>query len=185
MLRRISRALDFVYRAAGVGAGALLVLLCGVIIYNVAARLLNPFLTGADAALPTLGVSDVAGYVMATSTFMALAYTFRSNGHIRVALIIQNLTGRTRRAVETLVLAIMAAAMCFFAYYMIKLAHVSYVWQERSEGADAMLLWIPQTPVAVGASLFALSVVHSLVQALFDYESVNPETAKGEGVNEV
>ena len=75
MWRSISNGLERVYTWSGYGAGALLVFLCGLILYSVLARLLGLYLGG---------VNDIAGYVMAPSTFMALSYTFRSNGHIRV-----------------------------------------------------------------------------------------------------
>jgi TRAP-type C4-dicarboxylate transport system permease small subunit len=175
MWRRISNGLEAVYTFAGYGAAVLLVFLCGLILYSVLARLLSLYLGG---------VNDLAGYVMATSTFMALSYTFRSNGHIRVGLVIQRFTGSTRRGLEIACLAIMAAVIWFFAFYMGRLVYFAFIFGERSEGADATPLWIPQTPVALGSALFAIAVTHSLIQALFDYDSINPETASGE-VNEV
>lgn len=175
MWRTLSSGLDRVYVWSGYGAGALLVLLCGLILYSVLARLLGLYLGG---------VNDLAGYIMATGTFMALSYTFRSNGHIRVGLIIQRFTGKARRGLEIACLAIMAAVVWFFAFYMGRLVYFSYIFGERSEGADATPLWLPQTPVAVGSLLFAIAVTHSLIQAFVDYDSINPETSDGE-VNEV
>lgn len=79
----------------------------------------------------------------------------------------------------------MAAVICYFAFYMCRLVWFSYDFQERSEGADAILLWIPQTPVAIGAVMFAVSVVHLLLETLTDYDRINPETNSSEGVKEV
>jgi len=176
MWRSLSNALDRMYLFAGYGAGVLLVGLCGMILYSVVGRMFGLYLGG---------VNDFAGYVMATSTFMALAYTFRSHGHIRVGLLVQKMTGQRRRAIETLCLGLMAAAMCYLAVYMFRLVMFSYEFQERSQGADGTLLWIPQTPVALGAALFAISALHHFGEMLFVYERVNPETTITEGVNEV
>lgn len=176
MWRAISNGLERVYTWCGYGAGALLVLLCSLILYSVLGRLMGLYLGG---------VNDLAGYVMATSTFMAMSYTFRSGGHIRVGLVINRFTGQTRRSLELLCLGIMAAAIWFVAFYMGRLVYFSYIFGERSEGADAIYMWIPQLPVALGSTLFAVSVTHGLVQTIFDYDTVNPETASGEGVNEV
>jgi TRAP-type C4-dicarboxylate transport system permease small subunit len=175
MWRRLSKGMEIIYLSAGYGSAVLLVFLCGLILYSVLARFLGLYLGG---------VNDLAGYVMATSTFMALSYTFRSDGHIRVGLIIQRFTGSTRRGLEIVCLAIMAAVIWFFAFYMGRLVYFAFIFGERSEGADATPLWIPQTPVALGSALFAIAVTHSLIQAFFDYDSINPETAHGE-VNEV
>lgn len=176
MWHSVSSALNRLYVIAGFCSGLLLVGLCSMILYSIVGRLFGLYLGG---------VNDLAGYVMATSTFLALSYTFRTNGHIRVALLLNRATGPMRRALETLCLGIMAAVICYFAFYMCRLVWFSYDFHERSEGADAILLWIPQTPVAIGAVLFAISVVHLLVETLVDYDRVNPETSDSEGVNEV
>lgn len=176
MWRHLSNVLDRIYVYAGYGAGILLVGLCGMILYSILGRLLGLYLGG---------VNDFAGYVMATSTFMALSYTFRTGGHIRVALLLNGLTGTRRRVLETFCLGIMSAVICYLAFYMCRLVWFSYDFQERSEGADATLLWMPQTPVAIGAVLFAVAVVHQLIETLVDYDRVNPETSSNEGVNEV
>ncbi len=171
-MRALSNALDVVYRIAGFLAGLLLILLCCLILYSIAARLLSLYAGGA---------ADVAGYVMATSTFMALAYTFRSHGHIRVQLLVQRLSSPIRRGVEVFSLAFMSGIAVFIAWYMTRLAYDSYDFGERSQGADAILMWIPQAPVAAGAWLLAVAVVHTLIQAIFDYDAVNPEHATGPG----
>lgn len=172
----LGRILDRIYLLGAYLSGLLLVLLCALVVWSILARILGVFAGGA---------TDVAGYVMATSTFMALAYTFRTQGHIRVAFLIQKMTGAKRRALEYWCLGILSAVSLYLAYYMIALARESYAWGDRSEGADAILLWIPQTPVALGSALFALAVVHSFLEAVFDYAAVDPDRKSGEGPNEI
>ena len=75
----------------------------------------------------------------------------------------------------------MSGIAVFIAWYMTRLAYDSYDFGERSQGADAILMWIPQAPVAAGAWLLAVAVVHTLIQAIFDYDAVNPEHATGPG----
>ncbi len=172
----LRNALDKVYIAGAWLSGILLILLCALVIWSILARVLGVFAGGA---------TDVAGYVMATSTFMALSYTFRSQGHIRVALLIQNLMGKTRRIFELWCLGVLSAISVYLAWYMARLALDSWEFEERSEGADAIFLWIPQTPVAVGSALFALAVVHTFLEAVFDYDSVDPNKREDEGPNEI
>lgn len=174
-MRAVSSAMDVVYRAAGVVAGLLLVMLCLLVLYSIAARFFGLYAGGA---------TDIAGYVMATSTFMALAYTFRTDGHIRVQLLVQRVTGSTRRSLELLGLGVMTAVCGFLAIYMVRLAYDSYDFGERSEGADAILLWIPQTPVALGAVLLAVAVLHTLLQAIFDQDAITPEHGGDRGPDE-
>ena len=172
----IGRFLDRVYYLGAWMAGALLILLCLLVLYSIVARLVGWFAGGA---------SDVAGYVMATSTFMALAYTFRSHGHIRVSILTQRLMGGHRRLAEIWAHLVIAALSSFMAFYMIRLVYDSYDFGDRSEGADAILLWIPQAPMAAGTILFAISTVHVLLLTIFDYASVDPELNEGGGPQEV
>ena len=50
----------------------------------------------------------------------------------------------------------------YLAYYFIKMLIISYKFQERSEGADEILIWIPQTSVALGSTIFFVCVFHQL-----------------------
>jgi len=150
MFQRISNILDQVYKVGAWASGGLLILLCSLVLYSILARLIGFFAGGA---------TDIAGYVMATSTFLALAYTFRTGGHIRVALLIQGFKGNARRRIEIFCYAIMSAVALFVAVYMFRLALDSYKFGDRSQGADAILMWIPQTPVAIGAALLSTAVL--------------------------
>ena len=40
---------------------------------------------------------------------------------------------------------------------------ISFKFQERSEGADEILIWIPQTSVAIGSAIFFISVFHQFI----------------------
>ena len=51
----------------------------------------------------------------------------------------------------------------YLAYYFIKMLIISYKFQERSEGADEILIWIPQTSVAIGSTIFFISVFHQFI----------------------
>jgi TRAP-type mannitol/chloroaromatic compound transport system permease small subunit len=52
----------------------------------------------------------------------------------------------------------------FLAFYLVKMTRVSWQLGDRSEGADAILLWIPQTLVGFGATVLAICVLHHLVR---------------------
>lgn len=177
MLRPLSAALDALYRLGAWAAGALLIALCGLVLWSILARMIGVYAGGA---------TEFAGYAMATSTFLALAYTFRTDGHIRVSLLIDRLadSGGARRGAEIFCLAFMSAATMFLAVYMTRLALDSRKYGERSEGADAILLWKVQAPVAVGACILALAVLHTLAETLFRPGGAKPdapETAVGSG----
>ena len=51
----------------------------------------------------------------------------------------------------------------YLSFYFIKMLIISYKFQERREGADEILIWIPQTSVAIGSTIFFISVLHQLI----------------------
>ena len=57
----------------------------------------------------------------------------------------------------------------YMAFYFIKMLTISYKFQERSEGADEILIWIPQTSVAIGSTIFFISVFHQLIITIKKY----------------
>ena len=45
---------------------------------------------------------------------------------------------------------------------------ISYDFQERSEGADEILIWIPQTSVAIGSLIFFIAVLHKFILTILN-----------------
>ena len=103
---------------------------------------------------------------MASASFFALAYTFIEGGHIRITLFLEKLSGLKKRLIEIWCLSIASFFSGYLAFYFIKMLIISYKFQERSEGADEILIWIPQTSVAIGSSIFFISVIHQLVLSI-------------------
>ena len=52
----------------------------------------------------------------------------------------------------------------FLAFYFIKMWIVSIQLGERSQGADEILLWIPQTGVALGSIIFFICITHNFLK---------------------
>ena len=103
---------------------------------------------------------------MASASFFALAYTFVEGGHIRITLFLEKLSGLKKKAVEIWCLIIASFFSGYLAFYFIKMLIISYKFQERSEGADEILIWIPQTGVAIGSTIFFISVFHQFILKL-------------------
>ncbi len=155
----IDHALNQLYRFCGLIAALLLVSLTCLVLSSIITRLFNIYVGG---------LTEYAGYTMAACTFFAMAYTFRSGGHIRVLILVNRLSGPIRRADDLWCLGVFAIIVCYFAYYICELAYDSWEFGEISEGGDALPLWIPQLPTAIGSAVFAVCAVHTFIKALFD-----------------
>lgn len=161
MILRFLDRLEPLYRACGYVAAGFLLALTGLVLTSILSRLAGVFLGG---------VTELAGYAMACGSFFALAWTFKSGGHIRVALVINRLEGRGRLRAERWCRAVMAAVACYLAFYMGRLAWFSWLFGERSEGSAAFLLWVPQSLATLGAAALALATLDSLLRALLEGE---------------
>lgn len=148
------RALDGLYLAAGAVAGIGLIAIAVLVLLSIITRLMGVFVPG---------LTVYAGYAMATSSFLALAYTFGKGGHIRVSLFIEKFSGPRRRAAELWCLAVGTFLAGYLAWFSVKMVRVSHMLGDISEGADATPLWIPQIGMAAGSVLLALALADRLV----------------------
>ena len=105
---------------------------------------------------------------MAASSFFALAYTFVEGGHIRITLFLEKIEGNKKKYLENWCLMIASFFSGYLAFYFIKMLIISYKFQERSEGADEILVWIPQTSVAIGSTVFFICVLHQFILTILN-----------------
>lgn len=176
----LRRALDRLYLAAGALAGVFLALVGILVLLSIVTRLLGIYVAG---------ITDYAGYAMAASSFLALAYTFRHGGHIRVELFLEQLSGRRRRLAELWCLAAGTFLAGYLAWFAVKMVRVSYRLGDVSESADATPLWIPQSAMAIGAVLLAVALADRLIAVAAgarlgpvqpEAEEAHPEDEMGE-----
>ena len=151
------RFLDGLYQAAAVLAAVCLVGLLITVVLSIAGRQFNFHVRGTDA---------YAGYLMAAAGFLALAHTLKRREHIRVSVLIERLHGRARHALEVWALAAAAVLAGLGAYYGVRLAWQSRVYNDISTSSDATPLWIPQVSMAVGMVILLIAFLDELVLEL-------------------
>jgi TRAP-type C4-dicarboxylate transport system permease small subunit len=151
------RLLDGLYNGAAALAALCMVGLLVVVLLSILSRQLHIHMPGLDA---------YAGYLMAAAGFLALAYTLKRGEHIRVTLILSALRGRWRRALELLALGLGTLLALLFAYYSVRLAWQSHVFNDISTGNDATPLWLPQISMGLGAVVMAIACLDELVLEL-------------------
>tara|TARA_B100000700_G_C14603643_1_gene650288 strand:- start:105 stop:593 length:489 start_codon:yes stop_codon:yes gene_type:complete len=154
MFDSLNNNLNKLYKFSGYVAAIFLILVAVFILIGISSRIFGFYIRG---------LAEYSGYCMASASFFALAYTFVEGGHIRITLFLEKLSGFKRKIIEVWCLSIGTFFSGYLAFYFIKMLIVSYKFQERSEGADEILIWIPQTSVAIGASIFFISVLHQLI----------------------
>jgi len=154
MLKSLNKNLNKLYKLFGYIAAFFLILVAVFILIGILSRIFGFYIRG---------LAEYSGYCMAAASFFALAYTFVEGGHIRITLFLEKLSGFKKRFIEIWCLSIASFFSGYLAFYFIKMLIISYQFQERSEGADEILIWIPQTSVAIGSIIFFISVIHQLI----------------------
>ena len=152
MFCKIDNYLKILYRLSGYLAAFFLILVATFILTGIASRIFGFYIRG---------LAEYSGYSMAASSFLALAYTFGENGHIRITLFLEKAKKNMRRILEFWCLFVATFLSGFLAYYFVKMLMISFKFQERSEGADEILIWIPQLSVAIGSAVFFICVIHN------------------------
>jgi len=154
MLKSIDKNLNKIYNFSGYIAAAFLILVAVFILIGISSRIFGFYIRG---------LAEYSGYCMASASFFALAYTFVEGGHIRITLFLEKLSASNKWLTEIWCLSISSFFSGYLAFYFIKMLIISYKFQERSEGADEILIWIPQTSVALGSTIFFISVLHQFI----------------------
>ena len=154
MLCKIDNYFRILYRLSGYIAAIFLILVATFILTGIASRIFGFYIRG---------LAEYSGYCMAAASFLALAYTFGEKGHIRITLFLEKATDLRKKFLEIWSLSIASIFSGYMAFYFLKMLKISYEFQERSEGADEILIWIPQSSVAIGSLLFFICVFHQLI----------------------
>ena len=154
MLNKIDNYLKNLYQLSGYIAAMFLIFVGIFILTGIASRLFGFYIRG---------LAEYSGYCMASSSFLALAYTFGQKGHIRITLFLEKASKDIRRVLELWCLLVTTFFSGFLSYYFIKMLIISIDFKERSEGADEIYIWIPQTTAAIGSTIFFICVLHNFV----------------------
>ena len=158
-MSKLNNNLKSIYKFSGYIAAFFLILVAVFILIGIASRIFGFYIRG---------LAEYSGYCMASSSFLALSFTFVEGGHIRITLFLEKISGLKRKYLETWCLIIASFFSGYLAFYFIKMLIISYKFQERSEGADEILVWIPQTGVAIGSSIFFICIFHKFILTILN-----------------
>lgn len=147
------RFLDGLYRFSSLVAGLLVVFIFVIILAQIVGRQLG-------VAIPS--ANELSGFAMAGAVFFALAPTLRAGVHIRVGVLVRRLQGRVRRGLELLVGGFSLLASGYAAVQLWRLVLDSYRYGDLAPGLLPLPIWIPQSLLAVGLTIFTIALADTL-----------------------
>lgn len=151
------RFLDWLYLAAG-GVAATFIALIAILM--VAQSVLREF------GVRTGAVNDVVAWCCAAAAFFAMAHAFKHGDFVRVTLLLEHLTARTRRALETTSLLIGVVAVGYLAWSACHFTYESWAFNDIAQGLLPLPLWIPQLSFALGSVLLWVALLDELLIVL-------------------
>ena len=152
-LGKLGRLLDRVFTWAGHLSGWLFLILAFFVTYDVIARKWGVYLR-----LPTTRVTDeISGYILALAATWGLAYTLRTDAHVRIDVLLPYLSDRWRAVADCLALILMGCFAGLISWKIWVLVLDSFESGIRSSTYLLTPQWIPEGILGIGFSLLTLS----------------------------
>ncbi len=162
-------ALDRFYRMTQWLSGLCLISIGLLVLAQILGRILDSVLklVGLQpAGLVILSLSEIAGYLLAAATFLALAGTLKAGAHIRVTMLLGAVGDTRRRHFEILAFAATAAFCAYMTWYVSGLAYDSWRNNEISPGLIPVPLVWPQAAMAAGLVAMTLALVDETITVI-------------------
>ncbi len=150
-------ALDFLYKLCGVLAAISLAGIAVLILAQIIGRFFGVLVPSAN---------ELAGFLMAASSFLALAYAFRAGSHIRVNLVLWRLPPAARRWADIVCLAAGTVLAGYFAWYTWALVADSIRYNEVADGLVPIPLAFPQSAMLAGLTVLTIAFVDELISVI-------------------
>ena len=144
--------LDWTYRLSGALAAICLMMIGVVILGQIAGRFFGY----------ALDSTETGGFFLAGTTFLGMAYTLKSGGHIRVSLLISRFGPRLSHLVELACCALAAVAIGLLTWKTAGMVHDSWRFGDLSPGLLAIPFWIPQSVMLAGCAILTIAFLDEL-----------------------
>jgi TRAP-type mannitol/chloroaromatic compound transport system permease small subunit len=174
-LGALGRVLDGIFTGAGYLSGLLFLVLAVFVTYDVMARKWGVYLH-----LPTTRVTDeISGYILALAATWGLAYTIKTDAHVRIDVLLPYLSDRWRAIADFVGLVLMGFFAGLVSWKIWALVLDSFESGIRSSTYLLTPQWIPEGIVGIGFSLLALASATMAVSMLVQWIvlGVTPKTA--------
>ena len=150
----IRAVLDKVYVAAAVLGAVCVALIAVLMVFQSLGR---------EFGMNTGATNDIVSWLCAAAAFLTMAHAFKHGDFVRVTLVLEKVSAKTRRAMELVSLAIALVAVAYLAWWACRFTYQSYEFNELAQGLLPLPIWIPQMSFALGSMLLLVAVLDEFV----------------------
>lgn len=108
---------------------------------------------------PTSWVTEFSAYLLVAIVFVGAAAAHRAGYNIRVEVLLNRTQGPCRSRLEAVGAWLGAVFLCLLAWKLLAFVRSEYSSGARDWGLLSTPLWIPESPMILGAALFALALL--------------------------
>ena len=147
-------ALDKVYVAAAVLGAVCVALIAALMVFQSLGR---------EFGMNTGATNDIVSWLCAAAAFLTMAHAFKHGDFVRVTLVLEKVSAKTRRTMELVSLFIALVAVAYLAWWACRFTYQSYEFNELAQGLLPLPIWIPQMSFALGSVLLLVAVLDEFV----------------------
>ncbi len=155
---------DWLAFLGGALAALSLAALTMLITSEISLRLLSNYFEGLPAGTPIAW--EYSAYLMGIAFMAGSALTLRARGHIRVSVLLSQLSDGGRRILE-IIASFIGFCLCGFLAYSLAL----FTWGSFTRGQTSISsdtpIWIPEAAITFGALVLALQLLARLLRAYY------------------
>lgn len=161
--------LDGLYKAALWLSALCLVAIALMVGAQLAGRLIDGMLNlvGLEpVGIVILSLAEIAGYLLAAASFLALAGTLKGGAHIRVTMLLAMIPETWRHKVELWAFGASAGFAAWMTWQLTLFSYFSWQFHEVSPGVIRVPLAWPQAAMAAGALILTIALIDEFVIVL-------------------
>ena len=158
--------LDRLYLAAGWLSAACFVIIASLVTVQLIGRVIDGvmrLLGLVPYGFIVEGLAEIAGYLLATASLLALGLALKSASHIRITLVLSFLPPKARWYAELFAIGASFLFSTFMTLRLALLAIDSWRFNEVSFGLVPVPLAWPQAAMALGLLIFTIALLDELV----------------------
>jgi TRAP-type C4-dicarboxylate transport system permease small subunit len=135
-------------------------------------------IVGRFLGFPMVGAIELSLLLLVFIVFLGLAYTQYQNGHVRVEIVVDWLSGGTREVVEIIALIISLAILCVMLWQTGLEGFTAFQVKTYQPGLISFPTWPGKLIIPIGLLFFVIQVIIQILERLSKFKSASVSESK-------
>ncbi|MER2107031.1 MAG: TRAP transporter small permease [Solibacillus sp.] len=149
-MRKIIKVVDSIIDFSGILASICIFFTCFIVTWGVIARYFH---------IKVYWVEPVTIYMFIAISFLTISYTMKVNEHVRVDILTNLLPIKVRKILETILMMFCLGLFIYITKISYAMFKNSWLLKTKDLSIIQVPIWIPQSIVVIGWSIFVLSIM--------------------------